>query len=842
MARPNDRKTITPAPPSPSPAPHFAALWAALVYAVSTLALGYPALAGQFLINPRSDQYIAGYAFREFAAAHLRSGLGFPQWNPFLFGGMPYVAAMHGDIFYPTFLLRMIMPTDMAMTWEFIIHLFLAGCFTYGFLRVWGLGFFPSLVGGLAYLLSGWIASYASPGHDGKLFVSTLFPLALWFLVRGIRDGRQWAWGALAIVLGLAVIAPHPQLLQYMLLACGAFALYLAFGDCDTGRRLPRDVALRRLGLALAAVIVAALIGAVQFLPVREYVTWSPRAGGRGYEFATSYSFPIEELFNTYLPQFTGILDRYWGRNGIHLHSEYIGAVVLMLAGAGFGRTTRRGFRWFWLGTFVVTLLWALGGSTPFYHLVYAIVPGTKYFRAPSTIFFVTTFAVAVFAALGTERLLAGWVTPRYALGWIVAGAVIALVASMGGLTNMAEVIAAGIGQGQDELVAANNGALIAGAWRSFLFVLLAGGAIIALARGRLKPGAAAWALVVLAAVDLWSIERMYWQFSPPASVLFASDSASRYLRTAPPGRVITRPLSEAGLAFHDPFMFGDGLMVDRARLLLGYHGNELGRYQKLFGKVPDVSDYNMGIIFNPQTWRHENARYLYTNADEKTVDDLFTRAGIPAATKLVGPVRNAAGSTVYLYRLAGDNPPAWLAPVMVKAPDDQALATVMDARFDETRVAIVDTSATNVNTVQIQSLPAALPSHANVTRYEPEHISVQLDAPPPAGTALVVSENYYPGWTATVDGHAAPVTRTDYNLIGVQLPANASRVELTFADPAYGTGKTVTLLALLLAVVGLAGGVVAGRRGPRDAGSTAERGGRSAASGAGAGAGARNG
>ena len=97
---------------------------------------------------------------------------------------------MHGDIFYPTFILRALLPTDVALTWSFIIHLFLAGCFTYLFLRGWGVRFYGALVGGLAYMLSGPIASYASPGHDGKLYVSALLPLVLWFLIRAVRDGR----------------------------------------------------------------------------------------------------------------------------------------------------------------------------------------------------------------------------------------------------------------------------------------------------------------------------------------------------------------------------------------------------------------------------------------------------------------------------------------------------------------------------------------------------------------------------------------------------------------------------------------------------------------------------
>jgi hypothetical protein len=51
--------------------PRFAGAWAALVFALCTLALGFPALGGGFLINASSDQFKAGYPFREFAAASL---------------------------------------------------------------------------------------------------------------------------------------------------------------------------------------------------------------------------------------------------------------------------------------------------------------------------------------------------------------------------------------------------------------------------------------------------------------------------------------------------------------------------------------------------------------------------------------------------------------------------------------------------------------------------------------------------------------------------------------------------------------------------------------------------
>lgn len=736
-----------------------------------------------------------------------------PQWEPYLFGGMPYIAAMHGDIFYLTALLRLIMPTDAAMTWGLAIHVFLAGMFTYVFLRAWGFGFFPSLLGGVAYMLSGQIVSLVSPGHDGKLFISALLPLGLWALTRGVRDGRNWAWGAYAIVVALAVLSPHPQLLQYFLLLSGAFALYLAFAPAPDGTRLERSVALRRLGFALGAVIIGALIGAMQYFPVREYVAWSPRAGGRDYDYATSFSMPLEELLNTYLPQFSGILERYWGRNGIHLHSEYIGVAVMVLAAAAFGGAERRGFRRFWIGTFVVSLLWALGGSTPFYHLVYALVPGSKFFRAPSTIFYITCFSVAVFAAMGTERVLAGRVTARYAIGWAIAGVVVALLASIGAFTSLAQMIGAGLPyEGVMERIDANAGAVVFGAWRSLLFVLLAAGLVWAAANRRLSATAIGWALVAVVAVDLYSVEKQYWIFSPPASKTFASDPAIEAIKRGEPGRVLALPMSN-DFVFHDPNLFGDGLMVHGIRSLTGYHGNELGRYQQLLGYeaggAPDTRR-----LLNPQIWRDENVRYLYTNVDKPLLDTIFATGGLPGPTKLAGPVKDAAGGTVYAYRLPGDNPPAWVAPVIVKAPDDRTLGTVVDPRFDPTRAAIFDTAA-NVPAQAITALPPALPVKATVDSYEPGHIALTLDGDVPAGSALVVSENYFPGWTAQVDGKPATTARVNFNLIGVPLPAGAKHAELHFADPAYEKGKTVSIVAAVVALLLLGWGIVTDRRRP---------------------------
>jgi uncharacterized membrane protein len=779
--------------------PRNAWLLAVLTCVVGTLLLAYPALSGQFLVNPTSDQYQAGYSFREFGAQVVRATGGFALWNPYLFGGMPYVGGMHGDIFYPTAFMRMMMPTDVAMTWGFIIHILLAGIATYGFLRAFGQTFFGALTGGVAYMLSGWIASYASAGHDGKLFIGALFPIGLLCILRVIRDGKQWPIGVFAIIVGLGLLSPHPQVMQYMLVACGLFALYLGFAN---GPDTPtRALALRRLGLLLLAIVIGFAVSAIQYVPVMEYTPWSPRAGGKGYEYATSFSFPIIELINTLIPEFTGILYKYWGPNRIHFHSEYVGAAAWVLIASAFRAKVRSRHVLMFAGAFVFFTLWAMGGETPFYQLIYNLVPGSKFFRAPSTIFFISTFALAALAGYGAQGLLAVAPSRRFIIASCSVIGVTLLLGVSGALTGLASALAgpdARLGQ----LVTENASDLLTGTVRAMVFAALA--VIVAILHGskRIPATAAGWAFIVIVGVDLASVLHGYWRFSAPAKVTFASDATIEYIKKATvnnPGRVFDFPIS--GAAVPGDAMIGKaGLMAHGIRQALGYHGNELRRYQDLYGGEGRVAN-----IPNPNFWQLANIRYFLVDSPELPIE---------GAKRVAGPARNATGSMVYLYELPGDNRAAWVAPAIIKAADSVTLATVLDPRFPVHSVAIFNDSA-NVTPVALTAAPAPLDSlRTTITRYDAGAIDVALGSPAPAGSALVVSENYYPGWSATVDGKPVTASRAMYSLIGVPLPAGATKIELRFTSASYEKGKTITMIAIGLAILLTVAGVALDRRG----------------------------
>ena len=89
----------------------------------------------------------------------------------------------------------------------------------------------------------------------------------------------------------------------------------------------------------------------------------------------------------------------------------------------------------------------------------------------------------------------------------------------------------------------------------------------------------------------------------------------------------------------------------------------------------------------------------------------------------------------------------------------------------------------------------------------------MDLSAPAQDGNILIVSENFYPGWTALVDGKPATVERADYTLIGVPLSAGARKIELEFTSARSVTGKLITIVAFAVAILLLVAGVVMQRR-----------------------------
>jgi hypothetical protein len=732
-------------------------------------------LGGGFLLG--DDQYVAGYSFRLYGAEMFRQTGSIPQWNPYLFGGLPFIAAMHGDVFYPTAWLRWLLPVDTAMNLGFAIHLVLAGFAMYLLLRALQVGWVAALVGGLAYELTGIVASLVKPGHDGKLFVSALAPLAFLALLRAIRGRSPAGYALFALIVGLCILSPQTQMAYYLLVACGLWTIFLAYFDPERPQGTRSPIVL---GFALAAVGLGVALAAIQVLPFLAYVPFSPRGEGGpsgGWEYAIGYSMPPEEILTTVLPQFNGVLEKYWGRSFFKLHTEYLGAVVVSLAALGIGdRSRSRLIRA--LGVIAILfLLVALGGYTPFYRIWYEVMPMMKKVRAPGMAFYLVALPMAVYAGFGAERLLKREVSLR---SLVVPVSILGGLALLGLIGVLESIATALVSQQQAQSLAANAPDIRVGALRLLLMVGIAGGVFWGIWAGKLRRYAAGAALGVAVVVDLWSVDRNFFDFKPPASKLFADDAITSRLGQEPkPFRVL-----DAGV------YPGSVLMAYDIQNVLGYHGVEVRFYDDLLGGKNEWR--NLG---NPSLHDLLAVRYLI----------LPDSQSVPGFHPVSAPTATGHGSVGILYRR--DTLPEYvrMVPSAAKLPEDQVVPTVIDPRFPLNDVVLFpDTASVSPEPIR-GGAPDTTAVRATLTEWRPGSMRIALAGSDTRPRYLLVSETWYKDWHARVDGTPAPVHRGDHALMAIVIPPGAREVTLDFESPEYARGKVISLLALL-AIAGLYG------------------------------------
>ncbi len=728
-------------------------------------------LEGEFLVGRYSDQYTAGYSFRVFGAEMFRATGSIPEWNPYLFGGLPFIAAMHGDIFYPTAWMRWILPVDTAMNLGFALHLVLAGGLMYAFLRALRLTWTAAIFGGLAYELTGIVASLVHPGHDGKLYVSALSPLAFLALLLAVRHRQIWGYGLLALTVGLAMLSPHYQMTYYLLVALGIWTLYLTFFDLE---RPHNGRWFEPLGLALAAVVLGTAISAIQAVPFLEYIPYSPRgAGGAsgGWEYATSYSMPPEELLATLIPQFSGVIENYWGRNYFKLHTEYLGVAVLLAAAFAWGDTRRRSLLKCIGGIGILFLLVSLGGHTPFYRVWYEVMPMMKKVRAPGMAFYLVALPVVVFAAVGVDRLLrreVRWSRIGVAVGALAA---IGLLGTLGGLQTVAQAVAQ---PQQAERLVANAEALRAGSLRLLVVVAAVAAVLWGIVTGRLRMWPAAVALTLVVVGDLWSIDRLFFRYSPGAATLFADDEITRHLKQVkPPFRVYDHGVYERSF-----------LMAYHLQSLLGYHGNELRYYDDLMG--------------GKNVWRNVGSPNLFDLLAVRFLV-LPQEQQVPGFHGVLGPITTTPGTTGFLYEQDSLPPYVRVVAAAARIPEDQIVPTVVDPRFPPNNVVLYP-ETTSVKPAPISGgIPARSAVKADLVEWAPGKMHIALTGSDPAPAYLLISETWYPKWLATVDGRTVPVHRADHALLSVVIPPGARDIRLVLHSDSYQTGKLITGVALIL-------------------------------------------
>jgi hypothetical protein len=529
-------------------------------------------------------------------------------------------------------------------------------------------------------------------------------------------------------------------------------------------------------GLVLFA-LAALGLAAMQLVPSWEFMRLSSRAA-LGYQ-ELSAGFAVLDFVQILLPHATG----FWS-------PLYVGILPLLFAlfallsapTVGDGvvvQDTGAGRRWrleigFWTVLAVLALLLSLGDETFLYGLFYLYVPGFGLFRGQERAALVFSFSLSLMAGYGFAALLRwGQNVETRQKGYrlflrLILTVGLAILALLG-LLFYGRTAAPSDGV-MDAILAV----------AAFVGLLLAG-SLTWLGVWRWRRGAplATTALaLVLIFVDLFTVNAR-------------PNIQSRKIENQfPVTGVIEALMDQPGIyrvhnEFRLPGNYGVAFGVEDT---WGASPLRLASYERLFEQVP-----------LERVWELLNVGYVVT-----WLEDL----DVPAQPVYQEQARR--GEVDYVQKLQREHPRAWIVyQIEELADEDAVLNRLAQPDFDPYGVALLSGPEAESMAATLgaqpggESGPSSAGSEegsrvqqADFVELSPTRLSIKVDQP--AVGLLVLSEVYYPGWQARVDGERVPLLLADAVLRAVQVPPGQHVVEMIFEPGSVQLGLAISAATLL--------------------------------------------
>jgi len=262
-----------------------------------------------------SDMVLQNYQWKWFIREQLSEGE-VPLWNPHQFAGIPFLAAGQQSALYPLSGIYYVMPLTSAYGWFIVVNLWLAGVFMAWFMRGLGVNRAGSTLSGAVYQLCGFmIASAVFPMIIGAAVWLPLILLMIENIIRGrgfwIFKGTAIPWVVVgAIAIGCNILAGHVEITIYTLMIAGYYAGLRLLWTVWAKRQETKTLPLRWTGTtALWLVVMVGLglgLGAIQFIPLFEFVQTNWRAERSSLETVLGYAHPFRDFLQFLVPNFYG--------------------------------------------------------------------------------------------------------------------------------------------------------------------------------------------------------------------------------------------------------------------------------------------------------------------------------------------------------------------------------------------------------------------------------------------------------------------------------------------------------------------------------------------------------
>lgn len=756
-----------------------------------------------------SDWLLSGYTNQLSWTNYFKSHGRYLMWDKYNFSGHPTVTSSGGGMVYPMNILYIIFPVHLGLTILYIIHTFLAGLGMWLLLKEYKLNNSAACLGAIAFMFAGQLISTTQAGHLARMNGAVFLPFAFFFLHKALKTLRLGDFVIFGGITGLFMLAGQVQVTYWGMIGITSYFLF------ELLRRMKKDGrknTLKTGGYFLIGLLVLSLIISIKLLPPALSLGTGARGATRGYVYSTSWSLPTSELFDLFIPHFSGILGNYWGENPFKLNTIYLGILPLILIGFSFLYKEKRHLVKFFATFSAITLLLALGRNTPVFRIYYYLVPMAKKFRAPDMFFFLTTFGICVLSGIGAEYLLTfikkknekEKKTAKTYLT-VTAGIVFmsALILTIGDesilnwmkhhfAVNLIELMDRGTIQNKIYLMSMNFPNIKKSLWISTILFIINTGLLYSFLERKIDIKIVIPILVLILIADVWAIDKKYLSSVNSPEKYFAADGVTKLIK------------QDKGLFRVFPFYYegrsrNGYLQYHGIENIGGYGPNPPSRYQHFIGAGRSVMFNPQNLILHPHMISMLNVKYIIgprLPEDLSSYDENVKR-NIQLIREFYSNFEIAyQGMQYQVLRNKNSQPRVSLFyEYSIVSSAEEALNKILSPDFKVGKDLILEKN--------VPFPPTNGSGSVEIRKYGTNEkvFTVKTDKP----AFLIIRENFNPDWECYIDNKKEKIYLANYLFYGVFIPEGEHSIQFVYNSKPFilSCWLSFTGLMIFLTILG---------------------------------------
>ena len=737
-----------------------------------------------------SDTLWLIYPYAHFRHLIAESTL-FPLWNPYVFAGTPFLAeSSNTQLLQPLHLLFAILPPGTAIAATMPLYLALAGISMYAYLRVIDLPRGSALIGAITFMLAS-VATWWLLLNYIQASVVWLLPTALLGTELILRGRYRWGMLLTSAALSLALFG-HTQITFYILLTTGLYAVWMLTARWRR-EKLQSRALLARVGILAGSAFLALALAAIQLLPSLELTQLSHRAAVT--DPTGIIPLPLSSLLTLILPGIAGFppSGTSWGSTNPFDSTLYLGVLPLALV---FWATWTRPNRYLAWGAAltIVGLLLALAWPKP--EFLATIFPPYQLFPQQGRILLLAKFGLALLAAFGAQAVLNRTKLPPNRLLQLFVAAVAFLLVGATFAFATQEWPSPTAERYPRALMALRDSLM----WLVAMALVSGGALLLVLRWGKHIPISCIALLTAATILDLAGFAAPLYTYAH-VSTLYPPTQMTSYLQEQREERLFriigvprTTFLSNSAMVYGLSDARGYNALyplrvLQFARLVNGL--DPLAASSSTGGYTGFYSDHHR-IDYDTL---HDMRLLSLLNVEFIVLDKQYRPTPPLDLSELDFVMEQPGLRGGVLYRNPNVLPRAFLVgSAMTVADSGEAAKRLQDPEFDPAQQVVLE------NAAALPSYPPPQESSVDVETYAPERVRIRVESDAPAW--LLLTDTYYPGWQATVNGDAAPIYPANVLFRAVAIPPGSSTVEFTYQPASWRWGVRISLAALFIWLV----------------------------------------